>query len=92
MNLTNGNVQQLTLTTNATITLTSPTAGSYRGLLLYIFQDATGMRTVTWPPSVKWGVAGVPILSSAPGSMDMVHLATVDGGSTWYGVIGAQGF
>ena len=92
LNLTNGNVQKITLTANCTVTLTAPTSGSYRSLMLFIFQDATGSRTVTWPASVHWGTAGVPILSTAAGKMDRILLDTVDGGVTWYGASGPGGY
>ncbi|HET9412216.1 MAG TPA: hypothetical protein VFO38_05215 [Candidatus Saccharimonadales bacterium] len=92
LNLANGNVQKLTLTGNCTITLTSPASGAYRSLLLYIFQDGTGSRTITWPGSVKWGTAGAPTLSTAATKMDKILLDTVDGGTNWYGSAGPGGF
>lgn len=92
LNLANGNVQKLTLTANCTISLTNPTTGSYRSMLIYLFQDGTGSRTVTWPASVKWGTAGAPTLSTGAGKMDKILLDTVDGGTTWYGTAGPGGF
>lgn len=92
LNLANGNVQKLTLTGNCTITLTSPASGAYRSLLLYVFQDGVGSRTITWPGSVSWGTAGAPTLSTAVTKMDKILLDTVDGGTTWYGSAGPGGF
>jgi len=92
LDLANGNVQKLTLTGNCTLTLTSPATGAYRSLLIYVFQDSTGSRTITWPGSVSWGTAGAPTLSTAAGKMDKVLLDTVDGGTTWYGTAGPGGF
>ena len=92
INLANGNVQKLTLTGNCTLTLTSPASGAYRSLLLYVFQDGTGSRTITWPGSVKWGSAGAPVLSTAATKMDKILLDTVDGGTTWYGSAGPGGY
>lgn len=92
LNLANGNVQKLTLTSNCTITLASPASGAFRSLLLYVFQDATGLRTITWPASVKWGTAGAPVLSTAASKMDKILLDTVDGGVTWYGSAGPGGY
>lgn len=92
LNLASGNVQKLTLTGNCTITLTSPASGAFRSLLLYVFQDATGTRTITWPGSVKWGTAGAPTLSTAASKMDKILLDTVDGGTTWYGSAGPGGY
>ena len=92
LNLANGNVQKLTLTGNCTITLTSPASGAFRSLLLYVFQDGTGSRTITWPASVKWGTAGAPTLSTGASKMDKILLDTVDGGTTWYGAAGPGGY
>lgn len=92
LNLANGNVQKLTLTANCTITLTAPASGAYRSLLIYVFQDGTGSRTITWPGSVKWGTAGAPTLSTAATKMDKILLDTVDGGTNWYGSAGPGGF
>jgi hypothetical protein len=92
LNLANGNVQKLTLTGNCTITLTSPASGAMRSLTLLVFQDGVGTRTITWPGSVKWGNAGAPVLTTTVAKMDMVSLFTVDGGTNWYGALGAKGF
>jgi hypothetical protein len=92
LDLVNGNVQKLTLTGNCTITLTGPTTGAFRSLLLLVFQDNVGTRTITWPGSVKWGTAGAPTLSTGVTKMDKILLDTVDGGTTWYGAAGPGGF
>lgn len=92
LNLVNGNVQKITLTANCTLTLTAPAAGAFRSLLLYVFQDATGSRTITWPASVKWGTAGAPTLSTAATKMDKILLDTVDGGTNWYASAGPGGY
>jgi len=92
LDLSTGNVQKLTLTANCTVTLTGPASGAYRSMLILLFQDATGSRTVTWPASVKWGTAGAPTLSTGAGKMDKILLDTVDGGTTWYGSLGPGGY
>ena len=92
IDLGNGNVQKVTLTTNCTVTLTGAVTGAYRALLLFVVQGGTGSYTVTWPGSVSWGNAGAPLLSTAVGKLDMVNFSTVDGGTVWYGVAGPQGF
>jgi hypothetical protein len=92
LDLVNGNVQKLTLTANCTITLTSPAVGAMRSLTLLAFQDATGSRTITWPGSVSWGNAGAPVLTTTASKMDIISLFTVDGGTTWYGALGAKGY
>ncbi|MDX2776142.1 hypothetical protein PV379_02080 [Streptomyces caniscabiei] len=92
LDLVNGNVQKLTLTANCTVSLASPTAGSMRTLTLLVFQDGVGSRTITWPGSVKWGNAGAPTLTITAAKMDMISLFTIDGGTIWYGALGAKGF
>jgi hypothetical protein len=92
LNAANGNVQKLTLTANCTITLTSPASGTMCSLTLLVFQDGVGTRTITWPGSVKWGNAGAPTLTATVAKMDMISLFTVDGGTNWYGALGAKGF
>lgn len=87
IDIANGAVQDITLTANCTIALTSPAAGDSWSLTLLLRQDATGSRTVTWPGSVTWlGTGQPPILQTAAGSVDSVVLFTVDGGTHWFGV------
>lgn len=85
VNLTNGNSQTYTLTSNTTITLAGATAGTSCTLSLYLVQDGTGSRTVTWPAGVKWPGGTPPTLSTAASSRDLVVLESIDGGATWYG-------
>ena len=92
IDLADGNVQKLTLTAGCTITLTSPASGAMRSLTLLVFQDGTGSRTITWPGSVSWGASGAPTLTLTASKMDIISLFTVDGGTTWYGALGAKGF
>jgi hypothetical protein len=92
LNAVNGNVQKITLTANCTITLASPVGGVMCSLTLLVFQDGVGSHAMTWPGSVKWGNAGVPVLTATASKMDMISLFTVDGGTNWYGALGAKGF
>lgn len=87
ISLSNGNVQKLTLGSSTTISLTGATSGSACSLSLYIQQDSTGSRTITWPTSVKWPNGVAPTLSSAASKIDLVILETIDGGSTWFGAL-----
>lgn len=64
----NGNLQKVTLTGNVTFTFTAPAGpGTFQ---LRLLQDATGLRTITWPSAVKWpnGVAPThPLVASTYG-------------------------
>lgn len=55
-------------------------------------QDATGGHNLTWPASVRWPGGVAPALGGQAGSVDICSLFTVDGGATWFGMIGGQGF
>jgi hypothetical protein len=92
VDLVNGNVQMLTLGASTTITLSGATNGTACSLSLYLKQDATGSRTVTWPASVKWPGGAAPVLSTAATKLDLVVLETLDGGTTWYGSLAGADF
>jgi len=87
INLVNGNVQMLTLAASTTIALSGSTNGVACSLSLYLQQDGTGSRTVTWPASVKWPNGTAPTLSTAASKIDLVILETLNGGTTWFGTL-----
>ena len=80
--LTNGTVQIITLTGNATITM--PTATSGKSFIMYLKQDATGSRTVTWS-TVKWAGGTAPTITSTASRQDI--LSFFSDGKNWYGVV-----
>lgn len=83
----------LTLTANCTLTVTNvPPSGQRYSVTLMLIQDGTGGRTVVWPSGTKWSSAGAPTLSTGAGKVDFVCLTTRDGGASWYGFVGQQGF
>jgi hypothetical protein len=93
INLGNGNVQVLTLTTDTTIILTGATNGVACSMSLYIVQDASGNHALTWPGSIKWpSGGGAPTLTTAASATDLVVLETVNGGTTWYGSLAGANF
>lgn len=85
--LTNGTVQIITLTGNATITM--PTATSGKSFLLMLKQDGTGSRTVTWS-TVKWPAGTAPTITSTASRQDMFSFFA--DGTNWYGVTVAQNY
>jgi hypothetical protein len=85
--LTNGTVQIITLTGNATITM--PTATSGKSFIMYLKQDGTGSRTVTWS-TVKWAGGTAPTITSTASRQDI--LSFFADGTNWYGVVVAQNF
>lgn len=84
VDLAGGNVAHLTLTGNITLALAgAPPSGQAGTVTLYLRQDATGGRTVTWPGSAQFPGGVRPSLSTTPNSLSVVTLSTIDGGTTW---------
>lgn len=91
LSLSNGNVFDVTLTGNATFSFTGATNGKACSFSLYLHQDATGSRTVTWPASVKWS-GGAPTLTTTASAVDILVFETLNGGTTWYGSLVGTNF
>lgn len=87
-----GNVVSATLAGNTTFTFTGSTAGTACSFGLYLTQDATGSRTVTWPASVKWAGGTPPTLSTAASAVDVLVFETINGGTTWFGSLVGTNF
>jgi len=85
--LTNGTVQIITLTGNATITM--PTATSGKSFIMYLKQDATGSRTVTWS-TVKWAGGTAPTITSTASRQDI--LSFFSDSVNWYGCVVGQNY
>lgn len=85
--LTNGTVQIITLTGNATITM--PTATSGKSFIMYLKQDATGSRTVTWS-TVKWAGGTAPTITSTASRQDI--LSFFSDSTNWYGCVVGQNY
>lgn len=91
LNLINGNVFSLTLTGSITLTFSGATAGKACSFTVYLKQDGTGGRTVTWPSSTKWS-GGAPTLSTAANAVDILVFESIDGGATWFGSLVGTNF
>jgi hypothetical protein len=85
--LTNGTVQIITLTGNATITM--PTATSGKSFIMYLKQDGTGSRTVTWS-TVKWAGGTAPTITATASRQDIYSFFA--DGTNWYGVTVGQNY
>lgn len=81
-----GNYQSITLTGNVTLTPTSwPATSKGASMTLWVTQDATGSRTITFASgSVKVPGGGGLVLSTAANAIDEVLITTFDGGTTFY--------
>ena len=85
--LSNGTVQIITLTGNATITM--PTAVSGKSFIMFLKQDGTGSRTVTWS-TVKWPGGTAPTITSTASKQDIYSFFS--DGTNWYGVTVGQNY
>ncbi len=91
IDITNGNVHDVTLSANCTFTFSNPIAsGDSTAFTLILRQDGTGSRTATWPASVDWPGATAPTLSTGAADVDVFAFMTVDGGTTWLGFTAGQ--
>lgn len=82
----NGNHYEATMTGNVTFTINNPPASGNVGILvLYLKQDPTGSRLVTWPASVEWPGGSEPTLTTTADRTDIITLITRDGGTTYTG-------
>jgi len=88
LNITaNGTVQIITLTGSATITMPAAVAG--KSFILFLKQDGTGSRTVTWS-TVNWPAATAPTITSTASKMDVYSFFS--DGTYWYGTTVGQNY
>jgi len=93
VDLDDGNVQEVTLTADCTMTFSNPAAsGRVSGFTLVIKQDGTGGWTPTFPASVLWAGGSAPTASSGINAVDIFIFYTYDAGATWYGFTSGQDF
>lgn len=86
--LSNGTVQWITLNNDCTVTLPSPAEG--KSFVLFVEQDGTGSRTLTWSGNVKWPSGNAPSVSSGANDISKVHF--IADATFWYGVTGGSDF
>jgi len=84
--LTNGTMQDITLTGICTITM--PTIASGKSFLLMLRTGAGGY-TVTWT-TVKWSGGTAPTLTATASKMDIFSFFS--DGTNWYGVVVGQNY
>jgi hypothetical protein len=93
IDLTDGNVHNVTLTANCTFTFSNPPAtGTSGSFTLFLNQDGTGSRTATWPNTVKWAGGTAPTLTTTASRTDILVFTTIDAGTIWYGAVSGQDF
>lgn len=72
-------------TAAVTVTLSNPPASGTYGEMTIAIVMGTPAYGITWPGSVTWQGGSAPNLTTTNNSVDLVHLFTVDAGTTWYG-------
>lgn len=90
VDLTQGNVFDLTLTDNTIFTLSGAPAGVACSWSMVLTQDGTGNRVPTWFANAKWPLATPATLSVDPTFTDILTFFTLDGGTTIYGFMSGQ--
>jgi hypothetical protein len=92
VDLSQANAFKGVLGANTTMSIINvPSTSNVRIMIsLRLKQDGTGGRTVTWPASFDWGLAGAPPLSAA-NKGDLITFTSDDNGTTWIAFYGAAG-
>jgi len=85
LDLASGNVHDVTLTADCTLTFTGATNGVACSFTLLLRQDGTGGWTTTWPGSVVWAGGTAPTLDETASTTAVLTFFTLDGGTVWYG-------
>ena len=94
LDLAQGNFFEFTLTENVTGWTFSNTAasGTASSWIIKITQHASSAKTVAYPSAIKWSGGFDHVMSTATGSIDIVSMFTIDGGTTVYANIVGKAF
>jgi hypothetical protein len=87
INLANGNFVTATLTGNCTFTFTTGISTGAVSFTLFLTNDATPSRVITWPASVKWPGGTVSTRTTTASRTDVYTFFTLNNGTDWYGNI-----
>jgi len=87
INIANGNFVTATLTGNCTFTFTTGVASNAVSFTLFLTNDATPSRVITWPGTVVWPGGTTPTRTTTASKSDIYTFFTLNNGTTWYGNI-----
>jgi hypothetical protein len=101
--LTDSNIYTMTLDESVTAIILDNTGletDRLYGITMFIKQGSGGNKTIDWSqtPTLYWSTGdGIdqntgPSLSPGESYTDVITVYTLDGGSTWFGVMGARGY
>lgn len=94
LDLAQGNFFEFTLTQAVTGWTFSnlATSGTASSWIIKITQHASSAVAVAYPDAVKWAGGTDHVMSTATGSIDIVSMFTIDGGTTIYANIVGKAF
>jgi hypothetical protein len=94
LNCSLGNIFSLTMSASiSTLSFSNvPATGRAYSMTLFVNQDATGGRTISWPAEVRWPGGTAPTLTTTANKTDIITLVTHDGGTNWYGLVAGQNY
>lgn len=88
IDFSNGSLFNLTLGADTTISFTGIsqlTNNSSFTTTIFVKNDATAGRTITWPIGIKWTGGIIPPKTTTANAIDIWTFFTIDAGITWYG-------
>ena len=86
-----GNIHTITLNAATTFTFANPPTSGKAGSFTLMLTQGASAYAVTWPTSVKWSGGSAPDLSTA-NILYILVFTTIDGGTTWYGMLSGSDY
>jgi hypothetical protein len=84
LDITTGNVFDLTLSGATTLAFSNPAASGRACSITVIIRMPSTLYAVTWPSSVKWSGDEIPEFMASKTAI--LTFVTINGGSRWYGM------
>ena len=81
------NVYTIAMTANVTTAMTFSNLKDGQTINVFITQDATGSRTMTWPASFKWPGASAGVLSTGANDVDLLVATYRSATGFWYATL-----
>jgi len=81
------NVFTLAMTANITAFPNFTNPGDGQTIVIFITQDGTGNRTITWPANFKWAGGTPGVLSTAASAVDMLGATYRSATSSWHATL-----